>query len=71
MYSDVRMVTLLQAKSTTKPPRFRLLLPLRERELIALRKARRELDLQLQLAELDAKEEKWLLDEGQSEISGR
>jgi len=50
----------------------------RKRELIALRKARRELEvmaieakLQLRLAELDAKEENLILDEEQSQISGR
>ena len=66
------MVTLQRAKLKIKPPRIRLPLQSRERELIALRKARRELEakLQLQLAELDAKEENLMLDE-QSEVSGR
>jgi len=45
----------------------------RKRELIVLRKAKRELEanLQLQLAELDAKEENLMLDDEHSEISGR
>jgi len=78
MYSIVRMATLPTAELMTQPPRIRLLLQLRERELIALRKTRRELEvmakeakLQLGLAELDAKEENLILDEEQSQIYGR